>query len=101
MVTIDGISYLTVDEACEILGVKAATIYAYVSRGVLRSYKQGIKRQRLYREDEVRALLSIQPGEGGAAKASADELSERLEPREPPEANGAPLPRAEGWIGEL
>src|SRR3712207_8962148 len=71
MVVIDGINYLTVDEACALLGVKPATIYAYVSRGVLRSYKQGIKRQRLYREDEVAALLELRPGVAPAPAASS------------------------------
>ena len=34
---VDGEEYLTVDEAARLLGVKPATLYAYVSRGVLRS----------------------------------------------------------------
>jgi excisionase family DNA binding protein len=91
MVTLDGVPYLTVAEVCALLGVKPATVYAYVSRGVLHSYKQGIRRQRLYRQDEVEALLAVQPGGGLAA----------------PEADAAPddpllrLPRADGWIGEL
>ena len=33
MVTLDGDEYLTVDEAAGLLGVKRATLYAYVSRG--------------------------------------------------------------------
>lgn len=107
MMTIDGINYLSVAEACELLGVKAATIYAYVSRGTLHSYKQGIKRQRLYREDEVRALLAVQPGEGSGAKANNEEIDERPEAIERPEANerversNGSLPLAEGWISEL
>ena len=44
MVMLDGEEYLTVDEAAQLLGVKRATLYAYVSRGVLKSYRQGIKR---------------------------------------------------------
>jgi len=46
MVVLDGEEFLTVKEAARLLGVKPATLYAYVSRGVLRSYRQGIKRQR-------------------------------------------------------
>ena len=74
MVVLDGEEYLTVDEAAAQLGVKRATLYAYVSRGILKSYKQGRKRQRLYRRAEVEALV-------------------RLERR------GAPdIPSAETWI---
>lgn len=53
--------YLTVKEAARLLGVKPATLYAYVSRGVLRSYRQGIKRERLYRRAEVEGLLRLAP----------------------------------------
>ncbi len=59
MVVLDGEEYLTVDEASRLLGVKPATLYAYVSRGILRSYRQGIKRQRLYRRAEVEALVRL------------------------------------------
>ena len=53
---VDGEEYLTVEEAARLLGVKPATLYAYVSRGLLRSYREGMKRQRLYRRAEVEAL---------------------------------------------
>ena len=59
---VDGEEFLTVDEAARLLGVKAATLYAYVSRGVLRSYREGTKRQRLYRRAEVEALRRLEPG---------------------------------------
>ena len=63
MVVLDGEEYLTVDEAAARLGVKRATLYAYVSRGILRSYRQGMKRQRLYRRAEVDALVRLErPG---------------------------------------
>ena len=42
MVTLEGEEYPTVKEAARLLGVKPATLYAYGSRGVLRSYRQGI-----------------------------------------------------------
>ena len=73
-IVLDGDEYLTVDEASRLLGVKPATLYAYVSRGLLRSYRQGMKRQRLYRRAAVEALT-------------------RLAPRRPPE-----IPPAESWI---
>ncbi|MDB5075271.1 MAG: binding domain, excisionase family protein [Chloroflexi bacterium] len=61
MLTIEGEEYLTVDEACAVLAVKPATLYAYVSRGRLRSYKQGMRRQRLYRRSEVLQLVRLSP----------------------------------------
>ena len=64
MVVLDGEEYLTVDEAAARLGVKRATLYAYVSRGILRSYRQGMKRQRLYRRAEVDALVRLDRGAG-------------------------------------
>jgi excisionase family DNA binding protein len=83
MVTVDGEEYLTVDEAAALMGVKPATLYAYVSRGILRSYRQGIKRQRLYRRAEIEQLI-------------------RMAPSVPADAGDAPklpdIPLAESWI---
>lgn len=61
MQTLDGEEYYTGAEACAILGVKPATLYAYVSRGRLHSYRQGIRRHRLYRRAEVDALAGLSP----------------------------------------
>jgi excisionase family DNA binding protein len=80
-----GDEYLSVDEACAILGVKKATLYSYVSRGILQSYKQGIRRQRLYLRAEVEALLTVRPGDEADAE----------DPANPPG-----LPRADEWVGE-
>ncbi len=80
MLVIGGEEYLTVDEAAERLAVKPATLYAYVSRGVLRSYRQGTRRQRLYRRVDVDALRRLQPS--SAAPPSPD------------------IPLAESWIRE-
>ncbi len=119
MVEIDGTSYLTVEEACALMGVKPATIYAYVSRGTLRSYKQGIKRQRLYREDEIKALMEIQPG--GSQVRAAEEEPPRVAPPRSREAaswidgesrremvsassderSHDVLPPAEWWMGDV
>jgi excisionase family DNA binding protein len=60
---VDGEEYLTVEEAARVLGVKPATLYAYVSRGVLKSYREGTKRQRLYRRAEVEGLRRLDRGE--------------------------------------
>ena len=84
MVVLDGEEFLTVDEAADLLGVKRATLYAYVSRGVLRSYRQGIKRQRLYRRSEIDRLLRLAPS-GVQAEAA---------PRKAPDD----IPLAESWI---
>ena len=59
--TIDGHEFYTTAEACAALGIKPATLYAYVSRGLLRSYRQGIKRPRLYRRSEVESLRTLAP----------------------------------------
>src|SRR5262249_56143047 len=61
MVILDGEQYLTGEEAAATLGIKRETLYAYVSRGVLRSYRQGIKRQRLYRQSDVERLMQLTP----------------------------------------
>jgi excisionase family DNA binding protein len=83
VVVLDGEEYVTVDEAARLLGVKRETLYAYVSRGRLRSYRQGIKRQRLYRRAEVEALLRLEPSAGRA-----------LTPRR----RRVEIPPAESWI---
>jgi excisionase family DNA binding protein len=82
MVTVDGEEYLTVDEAARLMGVKPATLYAYVSRGILRSYRQGIKRQRLYRRAEVEQLTRVAPS------APDDSVARKL----------PDIPLAESWI---
>lgn len=86
MVRIDGEEYLTVEEAARLMSVKPATLYAYVSRGVLRSYRQGIKRARLYRRSEIESLLRVAP--------SAEVRRGR------PRRAAAPqdIPLAESWI---
>src|SRR5260370_4294551 len=63
MIELDGEKYLDGDEASYLLGVKMSTLYTYVSRGILKSYKQGIKRQRLYKQSELVALLRLRPGD--------------------------------------
>ena len=61
--TIDGVEYLDVEEAAALLGVKKATLYAYVSRGVLQSYRMGVGRARLYRRADVEALRVVRPSD--------------------------------------
>jgi excisionase family DNA binding protein len=72
MVILDGEEFLTVEEAAALMGVKRETLYAYVSRGVLKSYRQGMKRQRLYRRAEVEALIRLDRGTGPAIPPAED-----------------------------
>lgn len=100
MIELEGERYLDGDEASAMLGVKMATLYAYVSRGILRSYKQGIKRQRLYKQSELESLLRLRPGDApsptaGAKPGEGDEDSKgskrtSIEPGD--------IPLAEDWV---
>src|ERR1700756_3873170 len=53
---------LTAREAADRLGVKLDTLYAYVSRGRLRSVMVPGTRERRYRSEEVDALLDTRSG---------------------------------------
>jgi len=86
MVLIEGEEYLTVEEAARLMAVKPATLYAYVSRGVLTSYRQGIKRARLYRRREIEALLRVSPSV--EIRRGRPRRAERF----------AEIPLAESWI---
>jgi DNA-binding transcriptional MerR regulator len=88
MIVTDGEEFLTAREASAVLDIKPATLYAYVSRGLLASYRQGIKRMRLYRREEVERLTRLRgPGdriEGGSSKedetqAEANEAADETE----------------------
>ena len=89
MVLLEGDEYLTGEEAAALLGVKRETLYAYVSRGMLKSYRQGIKRQRLYRRAEIESLLRLAPSSAAVADAPADTRGPAAE-----------VPLAESWIRE-
>jgi citrate synthase len=82
MIELNGENYLDGQEASSLLGVKLSTLYTYVSRGTLKSYKQGIKRQRLYKLAELEALL-------------------RLRPSNDPGPSSHELPRAEEWVPDI
>ena len=95
MIELEGEQYLDGDEASNFLGVKLSTLYAYVSRGILKSYKQGIKRQRLYKKSELVALLRLRPGDApspaNTAKATGSEdAGAKKKPGE--------IPLAEDWV---
>ncbi len=84
MVELNGENYLDGREASHLLGIKLSTLYTYVSRGVLKSYKQGIKRQRLYKQAELEALLRLRSSEDIAPSSTSTIPVE--------------LPHAEDWV---
>jgi excisionase family DNA binding protein len=89
MIELDGENYLDGEEASRLLGVKISTLYAYVSRGILKSYKQGIKRQRLYKQAELEGLLRLRPSDAplSASEQEDVEIKKRAE-----------IPLAEDWV---
>jgi citrate synthase len=86
LIELNGENYLNGPEASDFLGVKIATLYAYVSRGILKSYKQGIKRQRLYKQTELEALLRL--------RSSTDQAY-------PSSSQATELPYASDWISDV
>jgi excisionase family DNA binding protein len=88
MIELNGENYLDGHEASHLLGVKLSTLYTYVSRGMLKSYKQGIKRQRLYKQAELEALLQLRPSSSAASSSATG-------PR------NTQLPNAEDWVPDV
>jgi excisionase family DNA binding protein len=88
MQLIDGVEYLDVDEAAGLLGVKKATLYAYVSRGTLQSFRQGVGRKRYYRRGDVEALCSVRP------------TDESIQVDDDNVLRDVTLPDAASWAGE-
>lgn len=97
--TINGIEYLEVAEAAELLNVKKATLYAYVSRGVLRSYRQKVGRRRLYRREDIEALRAVRRNDEPEREMQQhnDEASETEDDRV---LRDVDLPKVESWAGE-
>jgi len=60
-------AFLTADEAAAELNISRATLYAYVSRGMIRSEPRAHSRKRLYRAEDVRRLIDGRQREGGSA----------------------------------
>lgn len=65
-------------EACRLLGVSAATLYAYVSRGLLESRPGPDHRSRYYRRREVERLAQNRRAGRGAARGAAQSLDRGL-----------------------
>jgi citrate synthase len=70
-----GTQMLTAAEAAAELGVKLGTLYAYVSRGWLKSYRRKIGRQALYKRSEVEALRGLGTPERGLRAHSLPDAS--------------------------
>jgi len=107
MIDIDGHAYLEGHEAADRLGVKPETLYAYVSRGRLKSYRQGARRRRLYSASEVDAMLSFQPPADHADDSESDRSDReeatddgRFERAHPLRGGGLDLPAADSWAME-
>ncbi len=67
--------YLTAKEAAAALGITLPTLYAYVSRGLIRSEPgEGKTRARRYRQEDVAALQSRREWRRSPAKAVASAL---------------------------
>ncbi len=68
--------YLSAREASSELSISPATLYAYVSRGLIRSEPAGNSRARRYRADDVRALKGrrIPPAEARAVRGLESDL---------------------------
>ena len=60
--------------AARILGVKPATLYAYVSRGLIRSYQREGSRQRYYSQGDVERLKARAKARSGHGPVAASAL---------------------------
>jgi citrate synthase len=82
---------LTAAEAASQLGVKLGTLYAYVSRGWLKSYRRRIGRQALYRRSDIEALRGVVAPERGRRGRSLPDASSWVTVAQPKSAEpGAP-----------
>src|SRR5215467_4274348 len=63
-------AYLTAVEAAEALGIKVETLYAYVSRGLVRS-EAGGGRARRYRAADIEHLRQERQGDPSVVAAAA------------------------------
>lgn len=67
-----GDRYITAQRAAEALGVSVATLYSYVSRGVIRSLPvEGNSRSRRYLKDDVESLIARKEFRHNPSKAAA------------------------------
>jgi citrate synthase len=69
-----GRSRIGADEAARILGVRRETLYAYVSRGLIRSEPQEGTRERLYHSEDIHLLRQRKQGRRDPARAAEEAL---------------------------
>ncbi len=81
---------LTAAEAAAQLGVKLGTLYAYVSRGWLKSYRRRVGREALYRRTDIEALRGMTMPERGRRARSLPEASSWVTIAQPPTADASP-----------
>ncbi len=87
----DRAQMLTAAEAAGALGVKLGTLYAYVSRGWLKSYRRRIGRQALYRRADIEALRGVVAPERGRRGRSLPDASSWVTVAQPKSSDtGAP-----------
>src|SRR6185369_1306077 len=67
-------TYLSADAAAAELGVSLATLYAYVSRGLIRSEREGPQRRRRYLTEDVWLLNERKRGRRDPARTARDAL---------------------------
>lgn len=67
-------SYLTAKQASQKLGISLSTLYAYVSRGLIRSEPDTVKRRRRYRAEDIELLVAKKADRGGSERKLAGAL---------------------------
>ena len=70
--------FIPATRACELLGISPATLYAYVSRGLVQSRPGPDHRSRVYRRSVVDKLLQRKRAGRGAARGAAQSLDRGL-----------------------
>lgn len=70
--------FIPAGEACRLLGISPATLYAYVSRGLLQSRPGADHRSRVYRRIDVDKLVQRKRAGRGAARGAAQSLDRGL-----------------------
>src|SRR5579864_9764749 len=81
---------MTASEAADQLGVKLGTLYAYVSRGWLKSYRRKVGRQALYRRADIEALRGVVSNERGRRARSLPDASSWVTFNEPRTTESSP-----------
>ncbi len=81
---------LTAAEAAAQLGVKLGTLYAYVSRGWLKSYRRKVGREALYRRADIEAFRGVTMPERGRRARSLPNASSWVTVAQPAAAEGSP-----------